>query len=248
MDNAEPQTRAPIQLSLRDLFAATAAIAVVLWLNRLGNSSSSLSLSSFIALTISLTQATGVWACWYFAWRWWRKVPTDFQPGHWLLCLLGILFVLLVIDRRLQSWLFVPFDWASKEVFAAMSYLFLVVALRHLLFVAAGLILPVRWGWRILLLPALLEMVAIFYLFYTMQSMANAPFIAAGASFPSTLRWAELATLAGTGLSVLLLIILTIWDRLTTPTTRDWLHWAGCAMTFLYFTLTLVARLRLMVG
>ncbi|WP_147274194.1 hypothetical protein [Bremerella cremea] len=245
MREIEPQVKTPIQLSLLDLFAATAAIAVVLWLNRLGNSSSSLSLSTFIALTTSLTQATGMWACWYFAWRWWRKVPIDFQPGHWLLCLLGILFVLLVIDRRLQSWLFVSFDTVTEDVLTTMSYLFLVVALRHLLFLAAGLILPVRWPWRILLLSPFLEMVAFLFLFYAMHSMASTPSLPPHLRLSFTMRSADLAGQVGTSLRVLLLIGLTIWDRLTTPTTRDWLHWVGCVMTFLYFTLTLLVRLRL---
>lgn len=245
LNEVEPQSKTPIQLSLRDLFIGTAAIAVVLWLNRWVNSPSSFSLSMVVSLTISLTQATGVWACWYFAWRWWRKVPTDFQPGHWLLCLLGFLFVLLAIEQRLQSWLFVSFDTVTEEVLTTMSYPFLVVVLRHLLFLAVGLILPVRWPWRILLLSPLLEMVAFSFLFYAMHSMASTPSLPAHLHLTFTMRSAELATQVGAGLSVLLLIALTIWDRWTAPTSRDWLHWVGCVVTFLYYTLMLFVRLRL---
>ncbi|PQO33001.1 hypothetical protein [Blastopirellula marina] len=248
MNEVEPQSKTPIQLSLRDLFIGTAAIAVVLWLNRWVNSPRSLSLSMFVSLTISLTQATGVWACCYFAWRWWRKVPTDFQPGHWLLCLLGFLFVLLAIEQRLQSWLFVSFDTVTEEVLTTMSYPFLVVVLRHLLFLAVGLILPVRWPWRFLLLSPLLEMAATAYLFYALQSMTASSSLPEISRFASTMRSAELAMQVGAGLSVLLLIALAIWDRWTAPTSRDWLHWIGCVMMFLYFTLTLFVRLRLFGG
>lgn len=173
----------------------------------------------FFFVPILLIYPVGMTAAIHFGLRWLKQEPIDFQPGHWLLCLIAVMGVsylvsqpiMMVIDamdsamiasRSLGSWYY----GLSQFVFVGV-------------FVAVGFLLPVVNYWRLALLPRSLMsmMLGLMWLI--------AP-VLGGLRVLNVVQPLLLIS------EMTLLVVLTVVDGISSDKPRDWLHWAGVIATF----------------
>lgn len=143
--------------------------------------------------------------------------PIDFQPGYWLLCVTGVLFLYFAISTVTKS--------AAKPAMVTMfgqtpgsllidcgESIGLIVVL-----LLAGFLLPVRPLWRcVLLMPCGIVGYTAYAEIWWLVQQDTRPF--------ATLNFAELVFhLVG----LLVLLVVAVWDFATTRHPRDRLHWLG---------------------
>ncbi|QDU78220.1 hypothetical protein Pan97_53040 [Bremerella volcania] len=170
-----------------------------------------------------------------FSRRYFLKQPIDFQPGHWLLCLMGVTFV-IQSTAHLLRWAVITSDdfTVSIDQHGVMLFFLGQHAVFLIGFLLAGILLPVRPAWRLALVaPVLQNLLTIllfgnlllenqWYLFSAIYSYANLTFNLLG---------------------IFTVLALTAWDRATTHDRRDWLHWLGVAAMLIWDLPTLIIQL-----
>ncbi len=164
--------------------------------------------------------STGVTALIVFGRRWWHGLKTDFQPGHWLLCLLGIIglnwFMGEVVRLTITPWL----HW-QDFVSGSSSFLLIEGAIQLTFFLVTYLVaaycMPVRSVWRITIYPRVVENVLLL-------ATVLADIVGTGAMVYRVFDlWKGPLLMA----DLVLLIAIATWDFRTTNDRRDWLHWWG---------------------
>ena len=211
----------PIRLSLWDLFVWTtlAALACTLWSiqNASYGSFQAIVLQLIFFVTAAFAFATGGTALLFFGRRWYRGIPTDFQPGHWLLCLTGtIVFYhgLAILVRSMIVSIVVPpprtllYEYMSIGQDIGFLTVFLLV----------GFLLPVRATWRwVLVMPCLMSLtwVAVRSMVIWLNYYA----------FWFVVRVEIVIVVLG----LLILLSIAAWDKATTRDRSDALHWLGVA-------------------
>lgn len=212
---------APIRLSLRDLFVWTtlAALACTLWSIQNANAGGlNVNVQQVLFfLPAAFAFATSGTALLFFGRRWYRGIPTDFQPGHWLLCLAGAIVLyhgLAILVRSMIVSIVMPpprtLLFAYLNVGQDIAFL--------LVLLLAGFLLPVRATWRwVLLMPCLMSLtsMAIWSMFIGLDYYG----------FLFLVR-AEIVIVV---LGLLILLSIAAWDKVTTRDRRDGLHWLGVA-------------------
>ncbi|MEW4563793.1 hypothetical protein AB1K70_14765 [Bremerella sp. JC770] len=215
MDHTE-RKRQP-QVSLVDLLAGMLVAAI--WCAANQKSFANLDLSQNLAnmlfqfglILIYFFGATGL--C-LFVRRWYLGMVTDFQPGHWWLCLVGIL-VVYVLLAVLVEWNVVPLNeldrtWKLKWLFGQGAGYIGVLWI-------SGLLLPVRRAWWLTLIPQTLVHLGTMALW----AAVLAGYTSYGVYYQPRFQFFSLP------LALVLLWSVAIWDARTTPDRRDWLHWFG---------------------
>lgn len=158
---------------------------------------------------------------------WWkqgRNIP--WQPGHWLLCLVGCIGLSAILTKLVQLlfWRVDPFPneiglWIQTNIPLAISSATSLVMWGVVFFA------PMRHVWRLAILPdAILRAfswgMTVFSGFAALlmdpnQSMAKFVLFSSYVSI-STIR-------------PLPILILALWDGVMNQRPRDWMHWAGVA-------------------
>lgn len=209
----------PIRLSLWDLFVWTtlAALACTLWsIHNASTGSFQVNVSQLIFfLTTAFAFATSGTALLFFARRWYRGLPTNFQPGHWLLCLTGVVMLyhglaILVRNTIMRVAMISPRTYAEVYLTIGQDVCFLLV------FLLAGFLLPVRPTWRwVMLMPCLqsLMMVGLWSLVIAFNYFPYSVVVQADIVFNV--------------LGLLILLSIAAWDKATTRDCRDTVHWLG---------------------
>lgn len=172
-----------------------------------------------------------------FGRRYVLKQPIDFQPGHWLLCLIGVTFVTQSITHIIRFILFNPHvNLSSVDDQQPMMLLFLVQHVVFLVcFLLAGFIMPVRPAWRLNLVPpALQNILTIGFFVGLFQDQQWHLF---NALFPYF-------NVAINLMGIFLLLVLATWDYASTRDRRDWLHWLGIVAMLIWNVPTLILQLR----
>lgn len=154
-----------------------------------------------------------------FGRRYLLKQTIDFQPGHWLLCLMGVSFV-IQSSAHLLRLAFFPSE--SMSLSANEPHILLFFIGQHVLFLVcylmAGFLLPVRPVWRVTLVDPVLQSLLILLLFASML-MQNQFYLLNGSY--------SYANVAINLLGIFIILGIAVWDRATTHDHRDWLHWLG---------------------
>ncbi|MBI1248761.1 hypothetical protein GC197_13085 [bacterium] len=227
-----------VTLSLIDLIAAVTAAAIISALGSLLLDKNEITPAIAISLTGFVLYATlGATALFLFGRRWLLGVPTDFQPGHWLLCLSGILFIGQVFSFIVNYYVMTHFIVIRGPASSAFAW---TIALTTLIasgsYVIAGFLMPVRPAWRLLLIPSVMSVAM------TIVSISGLSFL---------LHWWPIAAFnwfVVTFAPILLLIALTIWDRVTTSDHRDVIHWVGVATNVVAFGVVLIPIVASLLG
>ncbi|MBI1248759.1 hypothetical protein GC197_13075 [bacterium] len=215
---AEKQVDPRVTLSLLDLFVAVTVAVVVSALGlQIGGMSSVAGEDLFVVIVRLIYITICGTALFLFGRRWLGGVPTDFQPGHWLLCLCGIDLISQFLGYC-GFYLAGP-DGLSNQQDSAFPYFLILVSstFPSVVQIGAGFLLPVRLAWRLLLIPSLVGIVLLWEAVAEAQQWLPEWF--------SHLYW--FGMVVNTFSPILLLIVLVIWDRLTTSDRRDFIHWGG---------------------
>lgn len=161
-----------------------------------------------------------------FGRRYLLKQPIDFQPGHWLLCLIGVSFIIQSIANLLRAVLFSREESIVLDDQSPMMFLILGQQLVFLVcFLVAGILMPVRPAWRLALVTPILQSVLVMLLFGSMLLQD---------------QWYSLndiysyANVVINILGIFVVVVLAVWDQATTHDRRDWLHWLGVAAMLLW--------------
>ncbi|MBA2117465.1 hypothetical protein [Bremerella alba] len=179
----------------------------------------------------TMAQATGVVGIFYILRTSTREKSEPFQPGHWLLILLGVSAPFYVLSNITQVILFYD-GFADTESYLRVN----TVAIIFWQIVEWGLVLllaftlPVRGGWRVLL---------VVYFFGTVIFLAELVSLHFQLHVAAETWYGYLSTWYFV-LSAVLLVGLAIWDVATTTQRRDWLHWVGSTNELVFFTPTFV--------
>lgn len=158
---------------------------------------------------------------------WWqqgRSIP--WQPGHWLLCLVGCVGLVPILTKLLQL-LF----W-QLDPFPASTGLWIQENVR--LFLSVASILAI-WGvvwfaslprvWAIVVLPEAItrSFSLAMQIYVVFNGTSQFPF---GSDVTMALTWIlGVIALAGP----LLILIVPLWDVFISKQERDWMHWTGVA-------------------
>ncbi|PQO46316.1 hypothetical protein [Blastopirellula marina] len=220
MENSQVEPT-PIRLSLWDLFVWTtlAALACTLWTihNAAAGSFQVNAQQVIFFLTAAFAFATTGSALFLFARRWYRGMPTDFQPGHWLLCLTGTIMIyhgLAILGRSTIMRIAMITSRSYTDVYLniGQDVGFLLVCL------LTGFLLPVRPTWRwVMLMPCLMSLtwIAVWSMVIGLDYYA----------FWYVVRIEIVLVVLG----LFILLSIAVWDQATTRDRRDWLHWLGVA-------------------
>lgn len=220
----EPQ---PIRLRLADLFVWMTAAAVMLglwsriWVDEYGQVANTFSI--LISVPEIIAYVNGATGIWLFGRRWWRREWIAFQPGHWLLCLVGVmsLFYLVSLGIYLLGWnggltIYAPYS-TSWNIGFILEMTRQAVGLFVL--IAMSMMVPVRRGWRWTIVPFLASESLGLLAYWMLSFQWGTDWVLAYLSLPPWL----------TILNLVLLIVIATWDARTAPSRRDWLHWTGVA-------------------
>lgn len=215
----------PVRLALADIFVwmSLACVVTALWIqHHQGDIATVLSprlLVFFVPVVFAFSTA-GTALC-YFLRNWWRGDAIDFQPGHWLLCLTGVILgfhiVMVALKIAVRKFI-VPVEeqlaWLSHLQAIGHETMFIIV------FLVAGFVLPVRCLWRwVLVMPCLLSMVNI-----AIRVLWSLGQPAISGVWPQILFDAQVLIMA---LGIFVLLAISAWDQATTMSRRDVLHWLG---------------------
>ncbi|MBI1248760.1 hypothetical protein GC197_13080 [bacterium] len=231
-------------ISLIDLIVAVTIAAVIsaVWLQ--SNDAQSLGVFNILAsipwLIVSIMGGT---ALFLFGRRFLLGLPTDFQPGHWLMCLNGTTLIYFAINALSEFFYLVFKEYmpmsdanATAMTFAGTVPWWIRLAgsvLVSLIFVLAGFVLPVRPAWRILLIRPVVQA----FILVTLMVQIAFQF------FPWLGSFSGVASILNELTAFLMIVTLAIWDRVTTSDRRDYLHWIGVVSTALVFGFSVVFNL-----
>ncbi|MBA2117466.1 hypothetical protein [Bremerella alba] len=218
MEMSQTKNDRQARLTLLDLLVGTAAAAIFSALNNspgVGNTRFAVELiTNIYFITTLLIFASGGTGLFLFARRWWNGWSTDFQPGHWLLCLIGVMYSVIMTSLLFQQVVFgsaienLRMKWLSMAVFQVL----------HLwAYLTAGFLLPVRSWWRIALIPQTLIILAMLGLVISLNS----------GNEQIALFWFERTKPFLLILDIVVLLTLVVWDTWTAGQRRDWIHWWG---------------------
>lgn len=177
----------------------------------------------------------GGMALFSFGRRYLLKQPIDFQPGHWLLCLIGMTFVIQSSTHLLRLAFFNSGTVVLSDNQNPVLFLFIA---QHILFlicyVVAGSVMPVRPAWRLSLIFPILQTVLVILLFLSML-LENQWYFLNG-----IYTYVDVAVNV---LGMFIILGLAVWDRATTNDHRDWLHWLGVAAMLIWSLPTLILQI-----
>ncbi|MFN3150755.1 hypothetical protein [Bremerella sp.] len=218
--DSPPQAQAVrSQLSLLDIMVGVAIAAVTcgFWLQ---TSQPQMPTAQIVFMIPTLIiYVLGGTTLFSFGRRYLLKQTIDFQPGHWLLCLMGVSFV-IQSSAHLLRLAFFPSEFMSLSDNEQPILLFFIG--QHVLFLVcylvAGFLLPVRPAWRLTLVTPVLQSLLILLLFANML-MQNPSYLINGIY--------SYANVAINLLGIFIILGVAVWDRATTHDHRDWLHWLG---------------------
>ncbi|PQO31158.1 hypothetical protein C5Y96_12460 [Blastopirellula marina] len=171
-----------------------------------------------------------------FGRRYVLKQPIDFQPGHWLLCLMGVTFVVQSTTHVLRLAIIPSHEVVISDDQQAVMLFFLgqhVISL--VCFLIAGFVIPVRPAWRLMLAPLVLQNLLTIWLFAGM--LLGNQWRMFGALYPYV-------NLAIHVMGIFTLLLLATWDYASTRDRRDWLHWLGIVIMLIWDVPTLILQLR----
>lgn len=165
-----------------------------------------------------LVYPIGIAALVHFARRWLTRQPIDFQPGHWLLCLIGTMgfyYLLSSPTIMIVSWLE---EVNGVDTFPYRNWMMGLSQFLYIgVYLAAGFLMPVAAIWRLALIPKSLVclIVGITILGITL-----------GVNFHQygVFTWMQPLLL---GSEMILITLLAIVDTVKCPRPRDGLHWLG---------------------
>lgn len=170
-----------------------------------------------------------------FGRRYFLKQPIDFQPGHWLLCLMGVAFVNQSIAQLVRVLVISPNEMISTDNQNAIMLFFLGQHVVFLVsFLIAGIVMPVRAAWRLILVPTALQNMLAICLFVGV--LLGHQWFSLSGIYPY-------ANVAIHLMGIIILPILVTWDYATTNGQRDWLHWLGVAAMLIWNVPTLVLQM-----
>ncbi len=207
------------RLTILDIFVGVAAAAMFIAVTGAPDTGSDAATTELIAniyfivtLSIFTSGATGLFL---FARRWWRGVPTDFQPGHWLLCLIGVMYPVILFSLLCQHFVFTerhtrPIGLAVLQILLLWAYL------------TAGFLIPVRKWWRLALIPQMLIIVSMIILILTTKFDEQMALFLFEMVKPMLLVF-----------DIVVLLVLLSWDTWTRNGPRDWLHWWGVGIALM---------------
>lgn len=175
--------------------------------------------------------AAGIVGLALFGRWWWRGQTIAWQPGHWLLGVVGLLGVVYVATRlvmlglqNLQADLSIGSDAVSVFVSTFHSTAKLTTL------IAALVCARLAWPWRVVPLLMLLHVAAMSVSGYAMQFF--------GASlWDPYLMWAYSITWCAALLTLTALAVRDAAQRRS----RDWMHWAGVVAWAMLYVPELVA-------
>lgn len=170
---------------------------------------------------------------------WWQGRLIAWQPGHWLLCLTGVLGILHVLIVEIRD-LILHYDPVPTGLLYVIEayYAYGLMGVAVLALVVAMIATPVHWGWRLTILPKAVRQTA---------SLGLALLSAAGSH--GTLNMAIVIVSGWIFLiSPLPILAVTFWDAAQNARKRDWLHWAGCACWTMIFMTEVLLNLAYMVA
>ncbi len=158
---------------------------------------------------------------------WWkqeRKVP--WQPGHWLLCLVGGIGLAAILSKiaELLFWRFDPFPGPTglwiQENFDQIFLLAVLLAMWGIILFA-----PMRHIWTLAIFPEAILRLFSFGLGIYYDMAAAIPF-RSGSTWEVVLLWSYgiISTICP-----LPILIIALWDGVMNDQPRDWMHWAGVA-------------------
>ncbi|MBI1248758.1 hypothetical protein GC197_13070 [bacterium] len=240
------------KITLIDLIAAVviAILVIAAW-----SLTKDAQLKHLIVLIVSIPRLIvtilGGAALFHFGRRFMLGQSIGFQPGHWLLCLHGTNLIYFAVYGTIGL-LYLAFknilpipganepDVSFANVVPA-TVLTAGVVLCDLIFVVLGLILPVRFAWRLLLIRPVMH--ALLLIVQAILFAATASMMLEDRS--KLLALPGYAFLLNEFFALVLVVVLAIWDCTTTNDRRDYIHWAGVAAagllsgSILFFQLTL---------
>jgi len=185
----------------------------------------------------AVANATGVIGIFYLARTSVREPGEPFQPGQWLLILMGTSAPFYVLSNMTQIVLFYDgfadvesYRWASTAASVFWQ------AVEWCLVLTLAFLLPVRSMWRVLVV------------IYFLGAMAGLVELAALQLdlHPEAEAWYGYVSIRWFLLSAVALVCFAIWDVLTTHQRRDWLHWVGIGNELVFFTPTFVVWVHLL--
>lgn len=172
---------------------------------------------------------------------WWkheRKIP--WQPGHWLLCLVGCLGLLEILSVLSEAflWRVDPFP-GPKGLWIQANFHFLFSIAAVVVMWGVVISAPLRKAWRLAILPlALQRMIGLG--FEISLALLGLMFDPMAGGVGTVLLWTS--GIMGM-ISPLPIIFLAIWDIAQKTTQRDWMHWVGVAAWLLLVLPNLLANL-----
>lgn len=236
MDTVQANQGTSLRLSLLDLFIWTtlAALTCALWTIQTANSGAgSVNVTQWLFFVpTALAFATSGTVLALFARRRYRRLPIDFQPGHWLFCLTGVVFLyhalaLLVTSAILNPMSVSGVSWMTWYLRIGQDVGFLTA------FLLTGFLLPVRPMWRlVLVMPCVMSLLSIIGVTWWLVT-------------ENAVMWLHLLRLEIVVVVVGLLVLLSIaaWDKATTRDRRDMLHWLGVVTVVLLNSPPILIRL-----
>jgi len=223
----------PPQVSLVDLLIGMLVTAI--WCAANQKLFANFDLSQNLAGTLSvfgllLVYFFGAAGLCLFVRRWYLGIETDFQPGHWWLCLVGIWVVYLLL-AELVHWNIVPLKeldptWRLKWAFGKDASVIGVLWI-------SGVLLPVRRAWWLTLIPQTLVHLGTMALW----AAVLAGYTQHGVYYQPRFQFFSLP------LDLVVLWGVAIWDARTTTDRRDWLHWFGLVVASMISGNELIGRI-----
>ncbi len=231
-DNSSPDLNGRSQLTLLDIMVgvAIAAVTCSFWLQASREENQIIQIVYMVPTL--LVFVLGGTALFSFGRRYWLQKPIDFQPGHWLLCLIGVAFVVQSLGHLVRT---IGFGSESHTVTEDQSSVILLFLIQHLVllasFLLAGILMPVRPAWRLALVTPILQSLLAMLLFGSVLLqeswfMLNSIY--------------SLANVANNVLGIIAIVCLAVWDQVTTQHRRDWLHWLGISAMLIWNLPTIV--------
>ncbi|GAA4431126.1 hypothetical protein [Bremerella cremea] len=206
------------RITLIDIMACVTigAVNAALWLQDFADSNLP-SLYVVVECCLFISFTLGVTGLFLFARRWFQGKKTDFQPGHWILCLVGSALVLQTVMSLIRR---VFREALEFDIDGVNTLLLLILAVQVmvevLLSIGVGILLPVRRHWRWwLVFVVLAGCIQVLVLFSYILQLYNYSPIFSSLSFANTI------------VAIGVLVGLAIWDYATKEGPRNELHWVG---------------------
>ncbi|WP_147274195.1 hypothetical protein [Bremerella cremea] len=233
----------PFTLRMLLVWVAICAVLIEFW--RQGNSrSEDLAWDSLVGIKLVIWSAglsgLGLRIWW---WKQGRNIP--WQPGHWLLCLVGCVGLSPILSKLVLEifWRIDPYpNPVGLLIQQSFPYVFLlaaVLAIWGVIFFA-----PMRHVWTLALFPEAItrSLSLVLELYFAIFQPLLIP---SGSTTYTVVIWGYgiISTI-----SPLPILILALWDGVMNEQPRDWMHWAGVAAWSLLMLYPYLAAVVLLLG